>query len=569
LKKVDSGTDFIIWIGSAVIFIAITVGLAAYFGQPVPLEVKVPPSITEGGAREDLDFERIRTYIERFSSAQSRMTGYQGCEDALALIQQELERIGLTDNEVQEFPVSSPIVKKAVLQAETDRGIVTVPLHPLWPNLARTCQTGPDGISGLLADAGRGDDDDLEGKVIKDRIVLMDWDSRSEWLNVPEFGGKVTIFRANDLGDGFTAREKLLTIPADFPRFYVTKEFFAVLDYLLTNETEVTIHCDMEWERVTARNLLVRASGPEDNSEVTDRDKQSLVFNAYYDSISIVPDLSPGAEQSSGAATLLELAHFLSGKEFDRPIYLLFTGGHGQSLSGMTHFVRTLKDGLESDWEEADKDSLIVRMGRPCLFSTFDLSSRSERIGVFCVGRYRGENEGVLRPKFSALGLKLDEYAKSFQTVEGATEGLSPFVDCINLTLGRGWWTYFPYQAPFESELPTMARFPGITLSTINDDRRYVDSPDDTIDHMRFDLFERQILAKEGERVGLANLALALASWSGPFSNADLPDVWARLSGRVVWLDQKKNYIRRPYTRPRRHDGADGQGYPSEHDAPV
>jgi len=59
---------------------------------------------------------------------------------------------------------------------------------------------------------------------------------------------------------------------------------------------------------------------------------------------------------------------------------------------------------------------------------------------------------------------------------------------------------------------------------------------------MRFDLLERQIAAEPGKRAGLANIALALASWSGPFVGSELKDHWSRLSGRVVWLDQKRDY---------------------------
>ncbi|HNT35654.1 MAG TPA: M28 family peptidase, partial [bacterium] len=530
------------WIVSAVVVIALTVSFAVWTGRPKPLELKVPPSISEGGVAEDLDFERIQDSIRRFSGVESRVTGYPGCQQTLELIQRELTRIGVTDFQVQEFSVPAPIVESSVLIGHTDSGDITIPVHPLWPNLARTCQTGPDGISGSLIDVGAGNDNDLAGKDLRERIALMDWNSRSEWLNVPEFGGKAVIFRANDRGDGYTARDKFMTIPADFPRFYVTAEFFPTLDELLSAQAKVTLHCQMQWRNVTARNLLVRVCGTKDNSKNINRDEASLIFHAYYDSISVVPGLAPGAEQACGAATLLELAHYFSKKEFDRPIYLLFTGAHGQALEGMAHFVRTLRDGSKSNWAGEPKDSLIVRMGKPSLFVGLDLSSRSERLGVFCVGRFRAQREDRLRPKFSTLGLKLDEYAKSFQTVPDATESLSPFVDCINLTLGRGWWTYFPYQAPFESELPNLSAYPAITLSTINDDRRYVDTPDDTWDRMRPDLFKRQIMPRQGEHVGLANLALALASWSGPFTGGDLSDVWSRLSGRVVWLNQQEDY---------------------------
>jgi len=42
--------------------------------------------------------------------------------------------------------------------------------------------------------------------------------------------------------------------------------------------------------------------------------------------------------------------------------------------------------------------------------------------------------------------------------------------------------------------------------------------------------------------VGLANLAVALASWQGPFVSTPLNDVWSTAGGRVVWLDQQRDY---------------------------
>ena len=114
-------------------------------------------------------------------------------------------------------------------------------------------------------------------------------------------------------------------------------------------------------------------------------------------------------------------------------------------------------------------------------------------------------------------------------------------MDCIN-TQGRGWWTYFPYRVPFESEIPTLAGFPGITLATVNDDRRLVDTPDDRLEALSPRGLRRQVCASPEGKGGLANLAVALVFWKGPFATQRLDDKLARITGRAVWLDQERNF---------------------------
>ena len=527
------------WVLAAIVSAALTVGVAAWLGRPQPAKVEAPP-LGELAAAADLDMARVREAVRVLSEPASRVTGYEGASLAREYVLRELAAAGIDDVEEQpSFGVAVPIVHEARLTAQTPAGPVTVPIHPLWPNLARTCQTPPEGISGPLVDVGRGSDAELAGNELRGAIVIMDWHSRVEWLSVPEFGGKSVLFRANPQADGNSARSKFLTVPGDVPRFYVATPDLPALDALIAAGADrPTIHCRMTWERGQSRNILARVS---DGTKAGDAGMGPVVFHAYTDSISVVPTLAPGAQQACGAAVLLELARYFRNRETIRPVYVLFTGGHGQALHGMTRFVRRLKDGLAETWE-SEPDSLMARMGEPGLFVGLDVSSHSKRFGVFCCGHFRGQWEGRLRPKFSTLGLELDKFAKACTPDLDAEKDLPAFVDCINLTLGRGWWTYFPYHAPFESELPTLAAIPGITLGTVNDSRRHVDTPDDSFERVDFAALASQLLCVPGRRVGLANITFALASWEGRFVNSALADKLARLGGEVNWLDQERNF---------------------------
>ncbi|MCL5269189.1 MAG: hypothetical protein M1457_01200 [bacterium] len=530
------------WVLWGILGVASTVGLAIWVGRPHPITIGVP----ELKVTEDLNIDRIRSYMREFTSTDSRMTGYPGSEKAYKFILDELKTMGLNQVEIQEFPVAVPIVQEAVLKADTAQGAVTMPIHPLWPNLARTPQTPPEGITASLVNIGKGFDADLTGKRIRDSIVTIDWDNNYEWLCGPEFGAKAMLFRANPMCGGPAIRGKFMTVPANIPRFYVAQRDLPLFDRLLaTPGQKVTLHCRMSWERVTARNILVRLEGgtPYPGGEINE-DITPVIFHTYYDSISITPDLAPGAEQACGPATLLEMARYLShlSQRPQRPIYLLFLGAHGQALSGMVHFTRRLHDGLKEGWTDAQKNTMLAQMGPPGLFVGLDLSSHTDRMGVLCFGHFRRQNEGQLRSKFRDLGLKLNDYAESFVTEPEAKTTLRSFNDCINLTLGRNWWTYFPFSAPFDSEVPTLASYAGVTLASINDNRYHVDTPDDVLSEIQFDQLARQIVYEPGRRVGLAKLGLALAFWKGPFLNSRLDDKLAKIEGRVVWLDQNKDY---------------------------
>ncbi|MBT7165363.1 MAG: M28 family peptidase [Victivallales bacterium] len=531
----------IAWIGAGIAVIVATVWVSAYLGKPAPVVLNPPPGADSTGSHQDLDIRRVTADIAAFAATPSRATGSLGARKATNHILAALAGLG-AKVETYGVPIPVPVTESCVLSGELGGDTVEIALYPLWPNLARTGQTPPEGLTGPLVDAGRGTEAELEGRTIRDALVVMDWDTDLEWLSVPEFGAKGVIFRANDSATGYVARNKFVSMPADIPRYYVRQEDSAALSRLLASaQPKATIRCRSSWQLAEGTNILARIN---EGSEVAADDPGALVFHAYYDSISVVPDLAPGAEQACGAAVLLELGRYLAKTPSQRPVYLLFTSGHGQALTGMMHFVTTLRE--QVDGEPADtsaKQPLLAELGRPALFVGLDLSSGSDQYGVFSIGHFRIQAEHKLRPIFSVLGSELDRYAQTVRGTPGE-EGPRPgLVDCINLTRGRGWWTYFPYPAPFESEIPVMAGFPGITLATINDDRRYVDTPGDRLGRLRLDLLEQQISAKPGERAGLAAVAGALVQWSGPFVSRPLADVWGTLAGRVVWLDQERNYV--------------------------
>lgn len=532
------------WLTFAAVFVVATVLLAAYTGRPHTVTLDLP-EISKSGQAPDLDFGRIESDLNALTAHASRLSGSAGAQAAREHIQAALAGMGAEEVELQEFTTIVPATAAATLEVgQGGTNSLAVPLHPLWPNLARTAQTPPQGLRGPLVDLRGGTDRDLAGRAIEGALAVMDWDSDLQWLSVPEFGGQAVIFRGNRPASGFLARRKFVSIPANIPRYYVAEEDVAALDRALAAAAAgeaACVRCDSSWQRIAAENILARISSGTARKDASPTDRAPVIFHAYYDSISVVPDLAPGAEQAVGAAVLLELGRFFREHESARPVYLLFTAAHGQAFAGMTEFVGRLRRGLKNGWKPGEAGSLLARMGQPGLFVGLDLSTQSDAWGVFCMGYFRGQNENQIRHKFSTLGGELIRYANTFRTGADEREPAA-FVDAINLTMGRGWWTYFPYRAAFESEIPTLGGIPGITLATVNDGRRYVDTPDDRLGHLRLDLLRQQILAAPGRQAGLVNVARALTGWQGPYVSSALDDRWADLRARAVWLDQRRNY---------------------------
>lgn len=515
----------VIWMVIGLAGLISSVAVIALLNQPATAEV---PRV-ETVAGRDLDMQRVSAHLTALSRPASRITGSAGEQATREYIIKELRALGVTEITQQAFEVAVPVTRRGELIGKlTGGGETRIPVYPLWPNMARTCQTPPGGLTGALVYARGGSEDDIRGIRLRGALVVLDWDSDLTWLSVPEFGGRAVIFRGARPASRALAQRKYLTVPADIPRYYVAPEDVPVLDALLASGVAARVTCDVAWERATGVNVLAKIS--EGTAPRTARavDRTPVVFSAYYDSVSVVPDRAPGAEQTCGAAVLLELARQLRAQPGPRPVYALFTSGHGQALAGMTHFVEAVRAGA---------------CARPGLVVSLDLSSRSSAYGVFAVGSFRPQIEIFVVPRYSTIGHKLSEIVVSMaSTNAGAASAAEDFIDGINNTSGRGWWTYFPYLAAFESEVGTVAGIPSITLATVNDNRALVDTPDDTRDRLAEQLLARQITTRGGTQAGLLTLASALTHWRGSFVNRALDDTWSMVAGRVAWLDQKRDY---------------------------
>ena len=288
----------------------------------------------------------INETIRTLASFGSRVTGYPGCEQAAQLVEQRFRAAGLQNVTVDEFPVMSPRVKHDDRPATLTVGDRQFTIYPLWPNLVRTPQTPAEGLSGPLLYGGNGDFSSFNGRPVTGSLALIDFNCQSQWLNAPLLGAKAVLFIEPEETIRGEVEQKFLSMPADVPRYWVPRE---VADYLLgmlkaQGDLPVTVHCDMQWQKVTAKNISGVIPGSDPRLKA-----QRVVIQAYYDSISVVPSLAPGAESATSIAALLQLIKAFQAQPPKRTVVFLATAGHFEGLAGERRFVMETARGARAD----------------------------------------------------------------------------------------------------------------------------------------------------------------------------------------------------------------------------
>ena len=118
------------------------------------------------------------------------------------------------------------------------------------------------------------------------------------------FGARAFIFIEPENTGYLQTLDKFTSVPLDIPRFWIDRESGLKLRRRVAggDPVSVVIHSRMDWREQPAWNIrgMVAGSDP----ELRD---QTIVVDAYYDGISVVPALAPSAETSCSIVALLEL----------------------------------------------------------------------------------------------------------------------------------------------------------------------------------------------------------------------------------------------------------------------
>ena len=483
--------------------------------------------------------------------AYSRMAGTPGGDQARDYVKSQLQQI--VGNVTEEtFNVTVPVDNGASITA----GGRSFTLRPLWPNLVRTSTLPAAGVTGPIIYAGRGDLRAFRGKKVEGSVVLLDFNCGTQWLNAARLGARAILFVEPTQTMRGESEAKFIGIPVNIPRFWVSRADAASLQSaaLTTPNFQVTLACDNPWQVHPASNLIAKIPGADPTLG-----KQIVVIESYYDSMSVVPTLAPGAEQAGGIASLLELARLYMADRPKRTVWLVACGAHFLGLQGARTYVdRHLEEWQEPSGMERFKAWVghrsLPSRSEVLLFSGLDLSSQTGGVGVFYKGNFYDYREDI-QGDFADIGRACRENAAKIGQVLGFDPTVA-FADGINQINGKGWRNYLPGQFAFDAEVATLAGGKGVTFASTDDSRQRSDTPEDTADQVNVANLARQTRLLACEYWHLLNdtndpNAVAPKSAIGVMPVTDWP-AWTRqglrlgishLTGSTLLFDPKQNFV--------------------------
>lgn len=293
----------------------------------------IPQPYLTGAARADES--QIATDIATLASFRSRVAGYPGAERAEAYVKARLREVGVREQQEHEFTLVSPVDRG--FRLTLDNGDETR-LYAVWPNLVATGTALPGDVSGPLIYGGDGQLAGFEGLPVDGSVVLMEFNCGTRWLNAAMLGAKAVVFLEPAETTRQDAMEKYSRVPVEFPRYYLAREDTGTLVERVKRAAPGSMTCEiagrMDWEEVPVRTIIAEIPGSD-----PDLAGEAVVIQAYYDSMSVVPALAPGAEQACSIAAFLHIAQRFASDRPARSVILVASPGHFMGLAGMRHLA--------------------------------------------------------------------------------------------------------------------------------------------------------------------------------------------------------------------------------------
>lgn len=435
-----------------------------------------------------VDDRAMAETIRVLSTNGSRVVGYPGERKAADYVESEFTKLfGAENVKTETFEATVPVDKGATLTANGKN----YTLYSLWPNLVRTSQLPPEGLSGPLIYAGDARLSSFNGKDVEGSIVLVDFNSGFEWMNAPSLGAKAIVFIEPTSTMRGEAEQKFVSIPLSIPRYYIKRADAAALQAIALGRRspQAKLSASMTWDRVPARNFIGVLPGRSKDPKMA---KQIIVVQAYYDGMSIVPALAPSAESAGGMAGLLQTARTFKKLGNERTIWFVATSAHFLGLQGIRELINNHID----DWQTPGPfdrlfhtglfGAMFGQMKEPTdpiyLWAGLDLASQSRGLGIFYKGWFYNVREDT-QNLFSDVARVARENNDKVAQVFGY-DPKKAFADGVNPVDGKSWRNFIPGKPAFDSEPVGMAGGLGVTFASIDDARNLVDTPFDTFDRV-------------------------------------------------------------------------------------
>lgn len=427
----------------------------------------------------DAVVSRLKQDVAALSRYPSRVPGTPGNMAAAKYVQQQFQDIGLQKVHAENFLVTVPVTKSASLDFQGKQWKVA----PMYPNHVVPSSTPPEGVSGQLIYAGEGRPSDFNGQPIKDSIVVLDFNSGMNWFTAGDLGAKAVIFLSTDSSSRGQAERKFANVPLEMPRFYAPPELTAALSSGIKKGAtgaqllgQGTVKSQVQWQRVQAKNVMGFLPGTD--SKITSKPGNTVIIGSYYDSMSVAPDIAPGAEASANFGGFLEVARYLKAHPLPYNVLFLADGAHHVALAGMRAFAAKHLIDATGNGDKKLKDEIASYRA----FIGIDLTSHTSTVGLFAKGWFYNQmttaSENILLNQFANYAKKVDSQAEALSKRWGVPAD-EFYVDGITGKQGRTWRSYLPSLVALDSEVATMAQLPGISFATANDVRELQDTPYD------------------------------------------------------------------------------------------
>jgi ABC-type antimicrobial peptide transport system permease subunit len=415
---------------------------------------------------------------------------------------------------IEEYEIPIPFDFGSSVIVHLENATKTLKAYALLPN---NVQVSYGNYTGRLIYGGYGTIEDLNNirGEINGSIVLMEFNSGYNWLTVMRLGAKAVIFVAPDDTVRSECDRKNLDIPVKFPRVYVSKDDGSYLRYLALSDGRVivTVNVNMRWVRAKAKNIIAVLNGT-DPHEI----ENTIAIMAYYDSASIVPALSPGAEEAIGISSLLELARLLKEKPPKRPVWFIAFSGHNQAMAGGRDFIWHKKELVKAEdgtyktfvWHYdhigTTEDKKVAPYAIKMAIS-LDFSSESDAVAVVGYGSFYGlggpwydwysYNKDLTR--FLFTGGRYGTYSPSENTYT-LNENVLPINASRKTYKVFGLWAsqlsqnqYLPGALWYEAEVFARTGIWGICFTTALSIRRSYNTPFNLFEKIRFENIIPQI----------------------------------------------------------------------------
>ncbi len=263
-----------------------------------------------------------------------RLAGYEeGSRRTAEYVEHALRAAGVDEVYIQEFPVVWPVTTECELLIDGETAAEEGEFFPARPNVLQASVTPAEGLTGRTVYVADGEVTSYP-TLVDGRIVVMDFEAGDDWQSAFALGAKAVIFVEPENHRPAPRAWHHVNIPANFPRFYVTRE--AADRLKLRQNREVTIKSAVRWETLWGRNVIgvLRGRAPKYGGGKP----QALLLSAVTDSYSEVPELSVGARQAANCAALLSMAYDLQQNRPKRDVVFCFFDGEAQSHAGARAF---------------------------------------------------------------------------------------------------------------------------------------------------------------------------------------------------------------------------------------